>query len=141
MGPAKESDDHKIYDPTTKRMNTSRDVFFLKGRTKPQFHLSTIIEGRNKGGDVLSDFQDISINTPDKNGSTRAYTEDQEDEVPLKRPFHLPPGVKQPNRVKRAAFALDTPVHCPPMPHPSPTSPQSIISSPKSNKSTPVASA
>ena len=49
MGLAEGSDSYKIYDPTTKRMNTSRDVFFLKGKVKPQFHLSTIIEGRNKG--------------------------------------------------------------------------------------------
>src|SRR5271163_1398864 len=140
MGPAEGGDGHKIYDPTTKRMNTSRDVFFLEGRAKPQFHLSTIIEGRDRGGDVLSDFQDISSSTPDQDGSTRAYTEEQEDEVPLKRTFHLPPGVEQPNRVKRAAFALDTPVHRLLTPHSSLTSPQSTIGSPKSNKSMPVAS-
>src|SRR5271163_4053923 len=140
MGPAKGGDGHKIYDPTTKRMNTSRDVFFLEGRTKPQFHLSTIIEGRNRGGDVLSDFQDIPSSTPDQDGPTRAYTEEQEDKVPLRRTFHLPPGVGQPNRVKRAAPALDTSVHRPPTPHQSPASPQSTIGSPESDKSTPVAS-
>src|SRR5271163_2313430 len=125
MSSAEGGDGHKIYDPTTKRMNTSRDVFFLEGRVKPQFHLSTIIEGRNKRGDVLSDFQDISSSTPNQNGSIRAYTEEQEDEVPLKRTFHLPPGVGQLNRVKRAAPALDTPVHRPPTPYQSLTSPQS----------------
>ena len=140
MGPAEGGDGHKIYDPTTKRMNTSRDVFFLEGRAKPQFHLSTVIEGRDKGGDVLSDFQDISSSTPDQDGPTRAYTEEQEDEVPLRRTFHLPPGVGQPNRVKRAAPALDTPVYRPPTPHQSPASPQSTIGSPESDRSTPVAS-
>src|SRR5271163_3685048 len=140
MGPAEGGDGHKIYDPTTKRMNTSRDVFFLEGRAKPQFHLSTIIEGRDRGGDVLSDFQDISSSTPDQDGPTRAYTEELEDEVPLRRTFHLPPGVGQPNRVKRAAPALDTSVHRPPTPHQSPASPQSTIGSPESDRSTPVAS-
>src|SRR5271163_2832649 len=132
MGPAEGGDGHKIYDPTTKRMNTSRDVFFLKGRAKPQFHLSTIIEGRNRGGDVLSDFQDIFSSTQDQDGFIRAYTEEQEDKVPLRRTFHLPPGVGQPNRVKRAVFVLNTPVHRLPTPHPSLTSPQSSISSPES---------
>jgi hypothetical protein len=79
-------------------MNTNRDVFFLKGRVKPQFHLFTIIEGKNKGRDQLSDYQDISTNLPSQNNSTRDYTENQEDEVPLKRTFYLPPSVRQPSK-------------------------------------------
>src|SRR5271163_4256401 len=75
-----------------------------------------------------------------KDGSTKAYIEEQEDEVPLRRTFHLPPGIGQPNRVKRAAPALDTSVYRPPTPHQSPTSPQSTIGSPESDRSTPVAS-
>src|SRR5271163_3719230 len=82
----------------------------------------------------------ISSSTPDQDGLTRAYTEEQEDEVPLRRTFHLPPGVEQPNRVKRAAPALDTPVHRLPTPHQSLASPQSTIGSPESDRSTPVAS-
>src|SRR5271163_4646304 len=140
MGPAEGGDGHKIYDLTTKRMNTSRDVFFLEGRAKPQFHLSPIIEGRDRGGDVFSDFQDIPSSTPDQDGPTRAYTEEQEDEVPLRRTFYLPPGVEQPNGVKRAAPTLDTPVHRPPTPQQSLASPQSTIGSPDNDKSTPVAS-
>src|SRR5271163_4574514 len=95
-----------------KKMNTNRDLFFLEGRTKPQFYLSTIIEGKNKGKDQLSDYQDISTNLLGQDNSTKDYTENKEDKVPLKRTFHLSSGVRQPSRancrVKRAAPALNT---------------------------------
>ncbi|EFE49352.1 hypothetical protein NEIELOOT_01877, partial [Neisseria elongata subsp. glycolytica ATCC 29315] len=35
LGPSEGGDGHRIYDPTTKRINDSRDVFFLEGRVKP----------------------------------------------------------------------------------------------------------
>jgi hypothetical protein len=43
LGPADGEDGHRIYDPVTKRLNNSRDVFFLKGRGKPEFHSSPLI--------------------------------------------------------------------------------------------------
>jgi hypothetical protein len=37
-------DGHHIYDPATKKLNNSRDVFFLEGWEKPEFHSSPLIE-------------------------------------------------------------------------------------------------
>ena len=44
LGPAAGGDGHKIFDPQTKRVNVSRDVFFLEGRGKPEFTTSPILE-------------------------------------------------------------------------------------------------
>jgi hypothetical protein len=40
----KGGDGHRIYDLQTKRFNNSRDVFFLEGRARPEFHSSLLIE-------------------------------------------------------------------------------------------------
>jgi hypothetical protein len=39
-----DGNDHHIYDPQTKRFNNNRDVFFLEGRARPEFHSSPLIE-------------------------------------------------------------------------------------------------
>jgi hypothetical protein len=44
LGLADGGDGHYIYDSVTKRLNNSRNVFFLKGREKPEFHSSPLIE-------------------------------------------------------------------------------------------------
>jgi hypothetical protein len=40
----KGGDGYRIYDSQTKRFNNSRDVFFLEGRARPEFHSSPLIE-------------------------------------------------------------------------------------------------
>jgi hypothetical protein len=44
LGPVDGGDGHRIYDPATKRLNNSHDVFFLEGRGKPEFHSFPLIE-------------------------------------------------------------------------------------------------
>jgi hypothetical protein len=44
LGPDEGGDGHRIYDSQTKRFNNSHDVFFLKGRARPEFHSSPLIE-------------------------------------------------------------------------------------------------
>jgi hypothetical protein len=44
LEPDEGGDGHRIYDPQTKRFNNSRDVFFLEGRARPEFHSSPLIE-------------------------------------------------------------------------------------------------
>ena len=44
LGPAEGKDGHKIWNPATKRVNVSRDVYFLEGRGRPAFHKSPLIE-------------------------------------------------------------------------------------------------
>jgi hypothetical protein len=44
LGPDKGDNGHRIYDPQTKQFNNSRDVFFLDGRARPEFHSSPLIK-------------------------------------------------------------------------------------------------
>jgi hypothetical protein len=44
LRPDEGGDGHRIYDSQTKRFNNSRDVFFLEGRARPEFHSSPLIE-------------------------------------------------------------------------------------------------
>ena len=44
MGPAAGADGHKIYDPVTKKMSVSRNVFFLERKKVPEFYKSPIIQ-------------------------------------------------------------------------------------------------
>jgi hypothetical protein len=44
LEPDEGGDGHRIYDSQTKRFNNSRDVFFLEGRARPEFHSSPLIE-------------------------------------------------------------------------------------------------
>ena len=130
MGPAEGGDGHKIYDPATKRMNTTRDVFFLEGRAKPQLHLSPLLEGRAREGKgdgenmYVGDLYHPREETePGRNNPEDL--EEEEDEEPLKRAFSLPPGVGIPrkgsNKVgKKAAYALDPPAPHQPAPPPPP---------------------
>jgi hypothetical protein len=44
LKPDEGGDSHCIYDPQMKRFNNSRDVFFLKGRARLEFHSSSLIK-------------------------------------------------------------------------------------------------
>jgi hypothetical protein len=39
-----DGDGYRIYDPQTKWFNNNRDVFFLEGRARPEFHFSPLIK-------------------------------------------------------------------------------------------------
>jgi hypothetical protein len=44
LEPNEGGDSHRIYDPQTKQFNNSRDVFFLEGRARSEFHSSLLIK-------------------------------------------------------------------------------------------------
>jgi hypothetical protein len=84
LGLADGGDDHRIYDPVTKRLNNSHDVFFFEGRGKPEFHSSPLIkkttssyieQGESQREEVLK--APFTLNVPNKGKLTghSVYTE------------------------------------------------------------------
>jgi hypothetical protein len=84
LGLADGGDGHRIYDPATKILNNSHDVFFLKDRGKPEFHSSPLIErttssyieqGESQREEMLK--APFTLNVPNKGKLTgySVYTE------------------------------------------------------------------
>jgi hypothetical protein len=94
LGPADGGNGHCIYDPVTKRLNNSRNVFFLEGREKPEFHSSPLIErttssyieqGESQKEEALKTSFTLNIPNKEKLTSHSVYTE----RAPM--PPHLSP--------------------------------------------------
>jgi hypothetical protein len=84
LGPADKGDSHCIYDPVTKRLNNSRDIFFLEGRGKPEFHSSLLIkrttssyieQGESQKEEVLKAPFTLNISNKGKLTDHFVYTE------------------------------------------------------------------
>ena len=57
MEPAQGRDGYKIYDPSTKHMNVTRDVHFLEGQVRPEIYKSPLLE---RADDPMPDEDDGS---------------------------------------------------------------------------------
>ena len=81
-------------------MNTSRDVFFLEGRAKPEYHKSPLLTNTTprEGGELyFSDFSHLRGDSAKISPSKK----EEKDEESLTRVFHLPPGVGKQGKGKK----------------------------------------
>ena len=101
MGPAQGGDRYKIYDPSTKRMNVTRDVHFLEGRVRPEIYKSLLLEraedpmldeddGSNAGSDEPDELAFSSIKLTPLMHHQQCAQQGEHTNTPLPSPAHTP---------------------------------------------------
>jgi hypothetical protein len=104
LGPSDKGDGYRIYDPQTKKINISRDVYFLEGQNPVKFHKSPLVEKLDHAPDSDSVENEHSS---DEDSYSDSSSESGEEELKY---YHPPSGLGN-STILSSTSNIPTPPH------------------------------